>query len=504
MELLNVATAMELRWLGNWSLPSLQGETRMMKPPLSAWLTASIIPSDLLEQLRSPEASARKASQAELAARVRTLALLYTVLMLVGVYALGASIGDPMLGVIAAAICASTLLIDRYARWCTYDVPFALMITWANVCLAQWALRSKRWLGAIGAGLCMGVAVLIKGPVAILQTALPVAIFALLCLGSLSRSAAGRMMRRNVAPVLVGGLLLLSVAIPWFIYVAARIPDALTIWLHEVLRINVSARPSMPYAYLLLLLRLSLPWTPALVVGLAVGIAALLRRDEREPTVLPTLLIIVPVVIMSLASDRKGHYLLPLAGPLAILSGQVIREHLRRFPRWTKGEVVLAIVHWQTVAAVTLTILLGSAWIGREEGSVPSEQSFWPVAAAGLSVLIIGLGIRWHRQRFGLVAAPLLGMLLIHGVEDWKNSALRAPPRPLATVAEEIWREHPDAPVYVHHPSGNRADALEAGAELEILLGRIVRWTPAPATESASAVVVLGQNRIELRKPEKL
>ena len=63
MELLNVATAMELRWLDNWSLPSLQGETRMMKPPLSAWLTASIIPSEVLEQLRSPETNARKAAQ---------------------------------------------------------------------------------------------------------------------------------------------------------------------------------------------------------------------------------------------------------------------------------------------------------------------------------------------------------------------------------------------------------------------------------------------------------
>src|SRR5205814_5182628 len=57
MENLNVATALEIRRSGQWFVPMLEGEPRIAKPPLAAWMTAAAIPPRLIDRLSSRDPS---------------------------------------------------------------------------------------------------------------------------------------------------------------------------------------------------------------------------------------------------------------------------------------------------------------------------------------------------------------------------------------------------------------------------------------------------------------
>src|SRR3954466_5268101 len=58
-ENLNVATALEMRRGGPWLLPTLQGEPRTAKPPLTAWITAAFINPQTVRDASSPDAATR-------------------------------------------------------------------------------------------------------------------------------------------------------------------------------------------------------------------------------------------------------------------------------------------------------------------------------------------------------------------------------------------------------------------------------------------------------------
>ena len=106
MENLNIATALELRrdHPGNWLIPTLEGEPRVKKPPLTAWLTAAAIRPQTVAKMSSRDASVRRAAAEQLAWEVRWPSLLAACLMLVAVYELGRVVADPWTGVVGALI----------------------------------------------------------------------------------------------------------------------------------------------------------------------------------------------------------------------------------------------------------------------------------------------------------------------------------------------------------------------------------------------------------------
>src|SRR5258706_8392596 len=98
MENLNIATALELRRdhhsilpvngnnADSWLIPTLEGESRVKKPPLTAWITAAAIRPSTVEAMSSLDPQVRRAAADRLAWEVRWPSLLAACLMLVATY----------------------------------------------------------------------------------------------------------------------------------------------------------------------------------------------------------------------------------------------------------------------------------------------------------------------------------------------------------------------------------------------------------------------------------
>src|SRR4051794_11921999 len=89
-----IAQALEMRRSGNWLIPTLQGRTRTIKPPLAVWITALAIRHDTLAAIDNPDEQVRAAAYRSLSFQTRYSSLIVTGLMLVAVYELGRAIGS--------------------------------------------------------------------------------------------------------------------------------------------------------------------------------------------------------------------------------------------------------------------------------------------------------------------------------------------------------------------------------------------------------------------------
>src|SRR5262245_60369093 len=67
MENLNVATVLEIRRGGPWLVPTLEGRTRIEKPPLTAWVTALPVRPSTLAHLDDVDDASRAAAYERLA-----------------------------------------------------------------------------------------------------------------------------------------------------------------------------------------------------------------------------------------------------------------------------------------------------------------------------------------------------------------------------------------------------------------------------------------------------
>src|SRR5437764_10753335 len=134
-ENLVLATAMEMRRGGPWLVPTLQGEPRVAKPPLAAWITAASIRPGTLRDIDILDRDTRERGFFFLAIETRWPALLGACLLLLGVFELGRVMRDGALGLTACAVCASTYFLMRFARYSTTDIQLALWVTWGNVFL---------------------------------------------------------------------------------------------------------------------------------------------------------------------------------------------------------------------------------------------------------------------------------------------------------------------------------------------------------------------------------
>ena len=264
-EKLNVATALEIHRTGQWAVPTLQGQPRCEKPPLTAWITAALLPQSTLRDLDNPDEGIRSAAYQRLLWDARWPALLASCLLVVAVYALGRTMGDRRLAILAAIVAGTTYGFMRFARNATTDVHLALWVAVANVFFAQAILRGRMWLGMLGGFVALGLAFLSKGPVALVQTLVPVAVL-----------AAWRPMRPTdssparawiVLPTLAGLALFLLIATPWFVLVILRF-DAWSLWWRETTRIGARDLEASNVLTYLGIFPLMLPWIVFFISGL--------------------------------------------------------------------------------------------------------------------------------------------------------------------------------------------------------------------------------------------
>ena len=299
--------AREMRASGDYLIPHLNGIPHYHKPPLAYWALSAgfAILGENAWGARVPAALAGIATLALVAwiARRRLAPL--------GI--------PPALGV---WILGSSLLFFVLGRSVATD-PFLT----ASVA-AFWALAPSPWaLGALGLGF------LIKGPVVLVPTALCVLVAAA---WSRERGALARL-----GPAW-GWALFVAIAVPWYLIVAARTRGLLSYFLDRQLweryATETHHRGGPPGYFVAVLLVGALPWTPALLAGLA-----RLWRERTQPEAKLLLCwLLAPLVFFSFSGSKLPAYLLPCFGAMALIAalGSV---NAGRAVRWTSAALLAAI-----------------------------------------------------------------------------------------------------------------------------------------------------------------
>lgn len=279
------------------------------KPPLIYWMTAGAV---------------RLLGPGELAVRLPDA--LFSVGQVVVTEAIGEAMFGPVAGLWAALALGLSPLFFGYARFATLDPGLAFFTTAAFGAFylvlrgeakapSDGAAR-RRW--ALGGALMLALGTLTKGPVALVLVG-----GALLLHLAVER----RLSRLRSLPWLGCALVYLVVVAPWFVLAARRNPGFLAFFLlHEHLHRYLAGTEHRwgPYFPALVALAGSWPWL--YFAPLAPG---LLGRSEpelplREREAIRYLLIWCCVVIgfFSLTPSKLGAYVLPALPALALLAGR--------------------------------------------------------------------------------------------------------------------------------------------------------------------------------------
>ena len=527
----------------NWLMPTLEGEPRVVKPPLTAWVTAAFVSADTVRGLSVQDPTARGAAFERFVRAARWPSLLCAALMLMAVYELGRAVGAAdgrpgwAVGVVAVVVCASCLLMLRQGRRATTDLQLALWVTVANALLAKALLERRYRLGFVGAGVALGLAQMAKGPhIPLLLSAAPAVVFALWRRrggGAPARvgEVPGAPRRRFGLPLAAGVVLSTALGLWWYGYVLRAVPGVMDVWFHEVTRIDATTarnrlKPDPWYEYASLL-RWMLPWTAWFLLGAAVAgrvlllrlplpgrLRALLVRTETgahqgprdgnpgaappaHGSVFALLLLLVPLVVMSFWGEKKERYLLPFAPPAAVLAAVAIVPFLRsvrrqggglvarRIPRIRLGAIAAAVT-WVAAAWLAVGVPVAGA-MGLKDFRTWDGQPWFSrgtaaVAACGGAALLAGGALLFRRSRVPAVVAVVLATWLGH--EMLLRGQLTSPgdpdDRPQRQLADRIWREYPDAVLYSADPPTLYGQLSRPTVVVSLYADRVVRARPDP------------------------
>jgi len=337
---------------GEWGLPVLfDGRADLQKPPAFYWAAAAVgwLNSGVVNEwaVRFPSA----------------IAGLICVLL---VQAFLRMEGKPTAAFIAAIGLATANHFTGISRTARIDVPLACavlvsLMAFYRGCATPVAKpqAAKPYLWHILSAVAAGLAVLLKGPVALALIG-PAAVAWLL----IERRCTA--VRLPVISALLGPVIVAAVAMPWFLWVNSSTDGEFLrvfFWHHTVARYTGSSPllASHPAWYYLPRFAIDfLPWTPALL-GLCVWAfrSGYWRLDAAFRFGLISF--VVMVAVLSTAKFKRADYLLPAYPFAAIALGCVAegwlatRTRVRTFrlAEWTFGGIVVAMcIAWVVMAVV--------------------------------------------------------------------------------------------------------------------------------------------------------
>ncbi len=324
-----VLPAVTMLQTGNYIVPQVGSEPYLRKPPLVNWLVAG---SFKLFQVRN-----------EWAARLPSVLLL--LLVALAFVAIAARPLGPNGSLAAAMMWLTNFGLLEKGRLIEIEALYVSLTALAFICwLSGWHDPRRRWLAWVGAGFFLGLALLAKGPLALV-------FFYAVVVAVLWQ---GRQMGQLwSAPHLVGLLLMLSLfgawAIPYFQLTEAGhtagvwsrqlsgrlLPDDFKFgdWLLNIPR---------GLGYLL-------PWVALLPFA---RLAELETEPERRFVRALSLGVAAPFLVVSLVPGALPRYNLPLLAPAIWLLALFTRAHAFTWPRQLRRAIT-----W-TVAAVTVAMLI--------------------------------------------------------------------------------------------------------------------------------------------------
>jgi 4-amino-4-deoxy-L-arabinose transferase-like glycosyltransferase len=328
--------ARDMAETGDWVTPRLYGKPWFEKPPLFYWGAALSF-----KLFGVSEATARLPSA--ISALLATLTLAWLALRLYG----------PETARWLLFLLPTTVAMIGFSHAAATDMPFSAMLTIAMVAAAV-VVRSDRtangsavddaaaggaspsptkaWLAVLLFGFSLGLAVLAKGPAAIILCGGAVFFWALF-------TKRVRDAFRLFHPIAIAAFCL--TAFPWYILCARRNPDFFRIFIieHNFKRyLTPEFQHIQPFWYYVPILLLAFfPWA-TLLVGIIIRALRMGRRAKRSP---PTLLLLCwaafPVVFFSVSKSKLPGYVLPAIPPLAMLLTHQLfswAKETEPAPRW--------------------------------------------------------------------------------------------------------------------------------------------------------------------------
>ncbi len=320
--------ARDMTETGDWVTPRLYGKPWFEKPPLFYWGAALSF-----KLFGVSEAAARLPSA--VSALLATLALAWLALRLYG-----AETARWLL-----LLLPTTVGMIGFSHAAATDMPFSAMLTIAMVCAAVVLGLTRKenspfipqtpWLALVLFGFFLGLAVLAKGPAAIILCGGTVFFWALF-------TKRWRDALRLFHPAALASFCL--TALPWYILCARRNPDFFRIFIieHNFKRyFTPEFQHIQPFWFYIPILALGLlPWSVS-----AIGLLRDAKLSWKEsgwpnsPGPFFACWAIFPVVFFSLSKSKLPGYVLPVIPPLQLLVAQSITLRVRKtFPgdRWIR------------------------------------------------------------------------------------------------------------------------------------------------------------------------
>jgi 4-amino-4-deoxy-L-arabinose transferase-like glycosyltransferase len=401
--------AREMFARGDFVTPTLGGHTWFEKPALLYWLMM---------------AAYGAFGVSEWAARLATAAAGVLTVLCVGWVGrrVEAASHEAMrgLGVVSAAVMASSAGLLVFARAATFDALLTATVTAALACffvseLERDGRRRRPFL--VGFYAFVGASLLAKGLVGVVIPALVVAGYFLL--------------RRRWPPLLRlglpwGVLLCLLVAALWYGPVTARhgwaFVDEFFVQ-HHFARYtsNKYHHPQPFYFYVPIVLLLALPWTFFLLSGLAGLREANARAEEAgvRARVLAAAWLLAPLLFFSLSGSKLPGYVLPALPGAALLAGERVLKYLRG-----GGEVLTM----RLTGLLALALCAGGLVYAYQEFAIKADEvtRLAPFPVWGVVALVAPAGVSGALALFAarrpttcvvsLVAATLLTVALAAAV----------------------------------------------------------------------------------------
>ncbi|MGD0216136.1 MAG: glycosyltransferase family 39 protein [Desulfobaccales bacterium] len=426
--------AREILLLRDWLIPHLNLFPYLEKPPLVYWLTA---------------ASFKVLGQSGLAARLPSAAAaLGGVLLAYGLARTLWGRGPAFMGATVLATCSGYVVL---ARLLTLDMTFAFLLNLA-IGLGYLSMRreqSRLWPWAYGV---LGLAVLSKGPVALLLAGLIWGLWLFLNRAAPQPSPVeGEGVLARISPRLralyqwdtwqplvqpLSWLLLAGLALPWFGYVQWRYPVFFHYFImeqHFGRFLTPAIHPEPVYYYGPVLLGLLLPWSFLLPW-------VWLRRPRDPDQVFLMIWAGVVVAFFSLSRGKLAPYILPALLPLALLLGRALADLAGRGLD-ERPEQGFSISLWAWAGAGSLLfILLFFLNLNQDWPSLNLARPYLLVVAAVFTLTpAFALLDRRRVLRFLGAGALIFSILLPVGME--RLSRERSP-REMGRLLKSLWQPH--------------------------------------------------------------
>jgi 4-amino-4-deoxy-L-arabinose transferase-like glycosyltransferase len=335
---------------GNWIFPLKAGEQIPSKPPLFHW--AGALASFGWGQMTE--------------ATVRFPSALFATLGVLLVFYLGTKLYDPMTGLFAGLILASTAVYQAAAVEARVDMTLTFWLTLTLVIfygIYQGFLENIFWEYAFF--LVAGISVLAKGPVSLVLSALVIAFF-------LAMQRQWELFWKfGLHP---GVILCVAVFSLWYgsaLWIGGEEFFGLQFVKENLARFFVhgeggTGHQKPVYYFVPYLFTLGLPWTLLLPFGLWDYFRWRNFKEHRD--LFLGVWVAVVFIFFSLSAGKRAPYLLPLYPPLALLTSVAIRRWQMGLHERPRG---LGIVAWLAAAIGAFVFLAALSF-------QITQDRFWP------------------------------------------------------------------------------------------------------------------------------